>query len=109
MPVTVVKNYQINIVSRAVSSLIYMHLYDTSDNFFANIAFSDDNENAPAPRISSGRYHIFYPRKDYMAVVDLLRNEKPVFLEWIEHDDAPPSASLRTRAEPVGAHEVEEL
>jgi hypothetical protein len=52
---------------------------------------------------SRGYAHVFYPISSFAAVLDVLRNEKPLIFLW---DDAPhPNGSIRTRGEPVGEGE----
>jgi hypothetical protein len=52
---------------------------------------------------ASGLISCHYPAEDYPQVLDLLRNEKPVYVEFEAR--AGNIASIRTSAEPVGEGE----
>lgn len=54
----------------------------------------------PAMRTETGTIILNYPLSLYPHVVDILRNEKPVFVRF--KDGEPPSGSIDTSVEPVG-------
>ncbi len=64
-----------------------IHLLGERKKFLAELVFSDEG--------SEGEYH--FPRREYLAVVDLLRNEKPLFIGE--------DAIIETMEEPVGENE----
>jgi hypothetical protein len=55
----------------------------------------------PAERPPSGQHRLYYPFSSLPMVVDLLRNEKPVFLVWA----GAAGSRLSTSPEPVGEGE----
>jgi len=48
----------------------------------AQAVFSCDDTEIPEPYISSGKIYYFAPSSQYSDVIDLLRNEKPVYIAW---------------------------
>ena len=69
----------------------YMHFYP--DNIqLPNPSFNPDKE------VIRLRYHY----SQLHSIVDILRAEKPLFIEYSSH---PPTAILRTEKEPIGEEE----
>ena len=81
-------------------------LYDAMDRLFGRVNFraEEDLEGPEAAGLNGlPWYSLNYPRADYSVVLDLLRNEKRVYL----HMDPTPSpwAIPSTSPEPVGEGE----
>ena len=76
----------------------------SGNSYLGQAAFVPDDEPLPAgtPRL------LFYHRSDFPAVVDLLRNEAPVFLHTTELADGSHTA-LMTGVESVGEGEISRL
>ena len=77
-------------------------LYGTT-RYLGAIWFVDSTEPLPlATKSSTGIYTLYYRMRDLPTIVDLLRNEKPVFLHFADGINA----RLSTGEEPVGEGEV---
>lgn len=66
--------------------------------------FSPNAAKLPPDGIKDGVAHLFYRQQDFANVIDLLRNEKPVYL-YYNGSGAGFENGIRTFAEPVGENE----
>ena len=48
----------------------------------AQAVFAGEGSNPPEPYFSAGKIYYFAPASMYGAVIDLLRNEKTVYIAW---------------------------
>ena len=92
---------QVNIFSND-DAVIY--LYDVHSTVVAEVFFVDDGRPLPnASRTHAGRYLLHYRRSALPDLIDMLRNERPINLTWVDSDNA----ALSTGFEMVGANESE--
>ena len=81
-------------------------LRDDDDNLIGAAYFHHSVTTMPVADVMKGSGYIscHYRAKDYPHVLDILRNEKPAYVEF----EVRPGniASIRTSAEPVGEGEV---
>jgi hypothetical protein len=77
------------------------YLYQ-NDNRIATIFFQDDLKAPHTDR--HGQICIYYRMEDLHSVIDMLRNEKPIFLHYKETSKIT-QAFLTTSKEPVGEGE----
>ena len=54
----------------------------SSESLIAQATFACEEEKTPEPYYSGGIIYYFAPCYQYPSVIDLLRNEKPVFISW---------------------------
>lgn len=82
-------------------------LRDESDGLIGAAYFHHSAATLPASdnRKVSGYISCHYLAEDYERVLDLLRNEKPVYVEF--EIQLGSMANIRTSAEPVGEGEAE--
>ncbi len=80
-------------------------LRDETDEFVAAAYFHHSPTTMPASdtRKARGFISCHFAATDYPQVLDLLRNEKPVYVEF---DERTRVANIRTNAEPVGEGEL---
>jgi hypothetical protein len=108
MPVTTkeVTNYSVSVFSHAepgqVSAAVM--LFDQAGKAVAFLRFYPQGA-APAPneyRRDVGCALVSYPQTSLAAVIDVLRNEKPLFFSW--HDYLPERCfgAIGTSREPIG-------
>ena len=64
--------------------------------------YDDDSELPPAMQYPSGVVSLHYHYADLMPILDMLRNEKPVFVEF----NGGLNSRLTTSGEPVGEGEI---
>ena len=85
-------------VGASSSGVIF--LYNTNNATIANLYFGNDNRPPPASSYTGNKYVFYYRARDWPHVVDILRNEKPLFIHWFST-----SGYLGTDREPVGEEE----
>jgi hypothetical protein len=79
-----------------------VYLYDSESTVVAELFFVHDGAPLPeAGQTHSGRYVLYYRRGVLPELIDMLRNERPVYLTWKDGE----SAALSTGFEMVGANE----
>ena len=79
-------------------------LYDRANNLIGVLRFKMDLDDFPQDVVVGERIDCYYPPETYLEVIDLLRNEKPLYLDF---QDEPGSnyGIITTRKEPVGEGE----
>lgn len=80
---------------------IALFLYDEHSRVIAQVLAVPDGEPLPPAERRDGRAILYYHRAAIPQVVDLLRNESPVYLLWGEGRNT----ALATGYEPVGEGE----
>jgi hypothetical protein len=72
------------------------------DGFIGIAYFSSSDEwLSPAKKFPSGTYYIPYRYESLPVIIDMLRNEKPVYVIYMgEHN-----SRISTTLEPIGEHE----
>ena len=106
-----VDQYQYELVQDSVEGstreLMLLFLFDEKGELLCNIAFVPEGQQAlQAVPSSSGHITVQLPVTQCDRVLDMLRNEKPVYFSW-----SPGSQSVRlsTNKEPVGEQELRKL
>jgi hypothetical protein len=75
----------------------------SAGKFIGQLVFKADGATLPADAMVSGQVNIYYHLQDFANIVDMLRNEKPMYLLWA----GPTSENgVKTTAEPVGEAEA---
>ena len=74
----------------------------SAGKFIGQLIFKPDGSALPADNNTSG-VNLYYHLVDYKKTLDLLRNEKPVYLLW---SGATSENGIKTTAEPVGENET---
>lgn len=80
---------------------VVLFLYDAHSQAIAQVLAVPDGEPLPPAAQHDGRAVLYYHRSAIPQVVDLLRNESPVYLLWGEGRNT----ALATGYEPVGEGE----
>ena len=105
MPFHEVKEYRVYMMYRANANVSQnrIDLFDANDDWFAVLKFTVDD--MPDPSVSAnGRYYLTFPLEQYEKTIDLLRNEKPLYLWWGKDGSG---SYLRTGREDVGEEELD--
>jgi hypothetical protein len=97
------RGYQYDLyASRETGKRAEMRLYEDGAGLIARIMFLAQNAPLPASEKEiDGTLLLYYAYDDLPQVLDILRNEKPLFLIWEEGL----SAHLSTGPEPIGEGE----
>lgn len=74
----------------------------SAGKFIGQLIFRPDSSTLPADNSSSG-INLYYHLADFMNALDLLRNERPVYLLW---SAATSENGIKTTPEPVGEAET---
>ncbi len=80
---------------------VTVYLYDKASNVVGQVRAVPDGEPLPQTEQRDGRIILYFHRAAMPQIVDLLRNEGPVYLHWENGWDA----ALATGYEPVGEGE----
>lgn len=98
-----VTNYQYEFRAMNSENAAFLYLIDAQNKLLCMAAFVERTGPLPGPRQSpSGTVFLSLHRGDLDAVIDMLRNEKPVMFNW---SVANQSAQITTGKEPVGEEE----
>ena len=79
-----------------------LFLYDENSNAVGKVVFVGEGQELPAAEQVNGRYRLYYRRSVLQEVIDLLRNEGPIFLRWKDGLNT----TLSTEYEPIGEGET---
>lgn len=112
MPIIEIKKYDVAYYAGGQNSAGYPYraiigLRDEDDGLIGAAYFHRDPRTLPVAdnRKATGYISCHYPAADYAQVLDLLRNEKPVYVEF--EIQLGNMANITTSAEPVGEGEQE--
>lgn len=84
-----------------------LYLYGTGDKLVCVVAFVDDKQEVSAPRQMEEGYVAAQLRLSSLnSVIDMLRNEKPIYVSWSSGDER---LRIATGPEPVGEQELRKL
>jgi hypothetical protein len=70
--------------------------------FIGQLIFKADGAALPSDAMTGGQVNIYYHLADFANILDLLRNEKPMYLLWA---GATSENGIKTTAEIVGEAE----
>jgi hypothetical protein len=81
-----------------------LFLYDANRAHIAYVYFKSGPQPLPsAQQLPSGKYALYYRRSALPEIIDMLRNEKPIYLHWVPQ--GVNNTRLSTSPEPVGEGE----
>ena len=99
MPRTIaVDRYTCHFFSSRDEDDLLVYLYDQKSNVVAELHFVPPPHPLPLPSVVNGRRRLYYRRSAFTEVLDILRNESPVYL----HPREDGSVSISSAFEPVG-------
>src|SRR5262245_1491852 len=73
--------------------------------FIGQLVFKPNGASLPADTSQNGQVHLFYHLDDYQNAIDLLRNEKPVYLYYYGSGGGFENG-IKTMVEKVGEGEI---
>jgi hypothetical protein len=100
-----IKKYSYSVFSsRYQENEVIADIMLSGDNVFYGYAhFLADGTNLPKAEKKFNLYNLYYHQKDLPAIIDMLRNESPVFIIFTEDDFK--NCRITTMQEPVGEGE----
>jgi hypothetical protein len=110
MDVIEIKTYEYYVFSSREATFFVnavILLYGANSAFIGAVWFKKDNTAAlePAATTPEGWYRLYYSYVDLPVIIDMLRNEKPVYLIFDTSEDSALNARISTLQEPVGEGE----
>lgn len=81
-------------------------LFDVSHRVRGVLRFRDEKGDGEAAKHTGGAVYLWYRRALFPSIVDMLRNENPIYLLW---DEASGQGYISTSTEPVGEGEHHNL
>ncbi len=78
-------------------------MINSETEFLGYLNFMTDGAPLPGPEKRDGIFTYSFHFKDLPVIVDMLRNEKPVFLFYVANDQS--NCRISTSMEPVGEGE----
>ncbi len=100
MKITEIERYTYYLFSSRNEGEAVIFLYDDKSTVVAEVIFWDDVDPVPDPAEEHGKQLLYFRRSALHDVVDLLRNEGPIYLK---QDSG--TVALSTGYEPVGEGE----
>ena len=79
-----------------------IHLFDKDKKLVGNLSFVESGETIKKDAEKDGKIEMYLPASQLTNVVDILRNERPIYIDWQEKLK---NAYLGTAQEPVGEGE----
>ena len=100
-----IRKYLYYLFSSREDATPVVFLYDANDAHIGYVYFRGDTQPLPAARqYSNGRFALYYRRSALADLIDMLRNEKPIYLHWVP--EGTNNTRLSTTAELVGEEET---
>ncbi len=110
MDVIEIKTYEYYVLSSRAATFFVntvILLYGAKSAFIGAVWLKRDNTTAlePAAKNAQGWYTLYYSYVDLSVIIDMLRNEKPVYLIFDTSENSALNARISTLQEPVGEGE----
>lgn len=100
-----IKKYLYYLFSSREDATPVLFLYDNNNSHIGYVYFRSGTQPLPeAKQYSNGRYALYYRRSVLSELIDMLRNEKPIYLNWIP--EGTNNTRISTTAELVGEEET---
>ncbi len=100
-----IKKYSYSIFSsmQNMNDVISVIMISSDNAFYGYVNFMTDGSELPKAEKKYGLYYLYYHQKDLPAIIDMMRNESPVFIIFMESDNN--KCRITTLPEPVGEGE----
>lgn len=101
--ITTYKYYTFSSRDASIANTVIL-LYGNNGSSLGSVFFSNNDEASlqPAKKNSNGYFILYYHNADLPVIVDMIRNEKPVYLIY----NGEINTRISTSSEPVGEGEV---
>jgi hypothetical protein len=76
----------------------------SAGKYIGQLIFKPNGSALPQDNLTSGQVNLYYHLDDFANIIDLLRNEKPMYLLWVGSGSGNENG-IKTTAEPVGEGE----
>ena len=100
-----IKKYLYYLFSSREDSSPVIYLYDKDDTHIGYLYFTGNESPLEEAKVfSNGKYALYFRRSSFSDVIDMLRNESPVYLHYVAEGNN--NTRLSTMPEPVGEQEA---
>lgn len=96
-----IANYTYHLFASREKDDAAIYLYDGASTVIGEILFVEDDVPLPEATKERDKYTLYFRRRRLPELVDLLRNEGPVYLMWRDGRNT----TLSTEYEPIGEGE----
>ncbi len=103
MPTTKIDNYTVLYSSNKCLPRIWLR-NNNQTNYIGQVVFLPDGETLPHDIAQNGDISLYYHLQDFPNILDILRNENPVYLSWTGPNPGQENG-IWTSAEPAGEGE----
>ncbi len=98
--ITKIDEYEVMYSSNKFPPRIWLK---SAGKFIGQLIFKADGTALPSDAMSGTQVNIYYHLQDFTNIIDMLRNEKPMYLLWA---GATAENGVKTTAEAVGEAEA---
>jgi len=100
-----IKKYSYTLFSsrQNTDEVVSVIMLSSDSAFYGYIHFLTDGSVLPKAEKKYGLYYLYYHQHNLPVIIDMLRNEKPVYLLYIEDDHN--NCRITTMPEPIGEGE----
>jgi hypothetical protein len=102
MAITKIDEYEVMYSANAFVPRIWLK---SSNNFIGQLIFKPNGSALPPDGMSGGQVNLYYHLDDFEKAIDLLRNEKPMYLLYSGSGGGFENG-IKTTPEPVGEGEA---
>jgi hypothetical protein len=102
MTTTTIDQYEVMYSSNTFIPRIWLK---SAGKYIGQLIFKPNSSTLPQDNIAGMQVNIYYHLEDYKNIIDLLRNEKPMYLLWVGSGPGNENG-IKTTAEPVGEGEA---
>jgi hypothetical protein len=99
--ITLIDQYEVMYSSNTFVPRVWLK---SAGKFIGQLIFKPDGSALPPDNMAGGQVNLYYHLEDFDNVVDLLRNEKPMYLLWTGTGPGNENG-IKTTSEPVGEAE----
>jgi hypothetical protein len=103
MPLTTIDEYEVLYSANTFAPEIWLK---RDNRFLGKLVFMPNGSPLPPDRTDGDQVFLFYHLDNFQNVIDLLRNEHPMFLLFSGSGDGFQN-EIKTTAEPVGEEETD--
>ena len=100
--ITKIDEYEVMYSSNLFPPRIWLK---SAGKFIGQLIFKPNGTALPVDAMAGGQVNLYYHLDDFQNIIDLLRNEKPMYLLWTGSGGANENG-IKTTVEPVGEAEV---
>lgn len=100
-----IKKYSYSIFSsmQNANDVVSVIMLSGDKVFYGYVNFLVDGSELPQAEKKYGLYYLYYHQKDLPALIDMMRNESPVFIIYMEGKSS--NCRITTMPEPIGEGE----